>query len=205
MKNFIIPLLLCTAFLSACKSAHSVSKVAESAQATELVQSSAVTSTTLTDFISAVSMQADSVVLLLQSEPSSRTPVFQDLPDSALDATDTFKSNNSGLTPSKSSRKAPDKSNVGLPSAASPPNAIKVYGLHLNSSTVAENKCSLQTEDSVSSKAKASSAIEEKEKSKPPARAYAHYYLLGIITAIFTAAAIAVAIVIALIRRKMKK
>ena len=187
-------------FLSACRSAHSVSKVAESAQTTETSLTSAVTSTTLTDFISAISLQADSIVMWVQSEPSSRTPVFQDLPDSTLDAKGSFKSNNSGLQSTKSSRNAnaPDKSLVGLPSAAAPLNGIKVYGLHLNSSTVAENKCSLQTEDSLSSKAKNSSAFEEREKSKPPACAYAQYFIYGAI-------ATAIAIAIALIRRKMKK
>ena len=201
MKHYMFFLSLATLlFLSACKSAHSVCKVAESAQTTELVQSSAVTTTTLTDFISAISLQADSIVMWVQSEPSSRTPVFQDLPDSTLDAKGTFKSNNSGLQSTKPSRNAnvPDNSLVGLPSVAAPLNGIKVYGLHLNSSTVAENKCSLQTEDSVSSASKQVLFFEEKEKSKPPACARAQYFIYGAI-------ATAVAIAIALIRRKMKK
>lgn len=201
MKHYMFFLSLATlVFLSACKSAHSVCKVAESAQTTEQVQSSAVTTTTLTDFISAISLQADSIVMWVQSEPSSRTPVFQDLPDSTLDANGSFKSNNSGLNSTKSSRNAnvPDNSLVGLPSAAAPLNGIKVYGLHLNSSTVAENKCSLQTEDSVSSASKQDLHFEEKEKSKPPACARAQYFIYGAI-------ATAVAIAIALIRRKMKK
>lgn len=201
MKHYMFFLSLATLlFLSACKSAHSVSKVAESAQTTETSLTSAVTSTSLTDFISAISLQADSIVMWVQSEPSSRTPVFQDLPDSTHDAKGTFKSNNSGLQSTKPSRNAnvPDNSLVGLPSAAAPLNGIKVYGLHLNSSTVAENKCSLQTEDSVSSTSKQDLHFEEKEKSKPPACARAQYFIYGAI-------ATAIAIAIALIRRKMKK
>lgn len=201
MKHYMFFLSVATLlFLSACKSAHSVSKVAESAQTTETSLTSAVTTTTLTDFISAISLQADSIVMWVQSEPSSRTPVFQDLPDSTHDAKGSFKSNNSGLQMAKSSRnaKVPDNSLVGLPSAAAPLNGIKVYGLHLNSSTVAENKCSLQTEDSVSSASKQDLHFEEKEKSKPPACARAQYFIYGAI-------ATAVAIAIALIRRKMKK
>lgn len=170
-------------FLSACKSAHSVCKEVESAQQIETSQSSAVTATALTDFISAISLQADSIVMWVQPDLPSRTPVLQDLSDS----TQFDKSDNSGLTSPKSNRKA-----------NSPHNAIKVYGLHLNSSTAGESKCSLQTEDSASSTEKRDFTCEEKEKSKPPACAYASYFIYGAI-------ATAVAIAIALIRRKMKK
>ena len=173
-------------FLSACKSAHSVSKVEESAQTTEQVQSSAVTSSTLTDFISTISLQADSIIMWVQPETSSRTPVFQILPDSTLDGklgtpmpTDMVKTISHG-------------------SGALPNNAIKVYGLHLNSSSVAESRCSLQTEDSISSVSKQDLSFEEKEKSKPLACARAQYFIYGAI-------ATAVAIAIALIRRRMKK
>lgn len=201
MKHYLLLLSVAALlFLSACKSAHSVSKVAESAQTTETSLTSAVTSTTLSDFISAISLQADSIVMWAQSVPSSRTPVFRDLPDSTLSPDGSFKSNNSGLHTPKPSCNAnvPDNSHVGLLSAAAPLNGIKVYGLHLNSSSVAESRCSLQTEDSVSSASKQDLSFEEKEKSKPPACARAQCFIYGAI-------ATAVAIAIVLIRRMMKK
>ena len=173
-------------FLSACKSAHSVSKVAESAQTTETSLTSAVTSTTLSDFISAISLQADSIVMWVQSEPSSRTPVFQDLPDSTLDG------KHGTPTPTGTDKTAPRGSGV-LPN-----NAIKVYGLHVNAASTVQQTTAVQKADSLSSSAKTSSAFEEREKSKLPACAYARLYIYGAITA-------AVAIAIALIRRKMKK
>ena len=173
-------------FLSACKSAHSISKVEESAQTTEQVQSSAVTSSTLTDFISAISLQADSIIMWVQPETSSRTPVFQILPDSTLDGklgtpmpTDMVKSISHG-------------------SGALPNNAIKVYGLHVNAASKGQQTTAVQKADSLSSTAKTTSAIEEREESKPLARARAQYFIYGAI-------ATAVAIAIALIRRRMKK
>ena len=165
-------------FLSACKSAHSVSKVEESAQTTEQVQSSAVTSSTLTDFISTISLQADSIIMWVQPETSSRTPVFQILPDSTLDG--------------KLGKSIPSYS------GALPNNAIKVYGLHVNAASKGQQTTAVQKADSLSSMAKTTSAIEEREESKPLARARATYFIYGAIAA-------AVAIAIALIRRKMKK
>ena len=185
MKNFILPLLL-MAFLSACRSAHSVSKVAESAQTTETTLTSAVTTATLTDFISTVALQADSLIMLMQPDPLSRTPVLQGLPDSTLST--------------KPSRKPsmPDISSVGLASAASPHNAIKVYGLHVNAASQEQQTTAVQKADSISSSAKTSSTIEEREKSKPPACARARFIRYGVIAS-------AVAIAIALIRRRLKK
>ena len=165
-------------FLYACKSAHSVSKVEESAQTTEQVQSSAVTSSTLTDFISAISLQADSIIMWVLPDTSSRTPVFQLLPDSTLDG----------------------KLGKSIPSYSGtlPNNAIKVYGLHVNAASKGQQTTAVQKADSLSSTVKSNSSFEEREESKPLACARAQYFIYGAIAA-------AVAIAIALIRRRMKK
>lgn len=184
MKHYLLFLSVAMfLFLSACRSAHSVSKVAEAAQMTEHIQSSAASETTLTNFISAISLQADSLIMFVLPELSCRKPVFQGLTDS----TNVEQSDNSGLI---------QKNDDCI--TAKPINAIKLYGLNLNSSTAGESKSSLLTKDSVSSKTKQNVTTEEKENSETSTFSRVHYFIYGAIAA-------AVAIAITLIIRKMKK
>lgn len=187
--KYIFFLLFITSlfFLSACKSMHEVNKVVQSANAFETSQSSAFTASYLSDFISAFSLQADSIVVWVQPEPSFSSTVFQDLADSTGNDTLDYKSNNSGLL----SINNPNKSN-------SPHKALKIYGLNVASSVKDETSSFIKASDSVTAMANELFNAQEKNIKKPPEAIRVRCFVYGII-------AFAVAIAIALIRRKMKK
>lgn len=202
MRKFSIIILLLSILalallisLSACRSAHSVCKVEESAQTTESSLSSAMTFSTMTDFISAFSLQADSIVMWLHPRPSSRTPVFRDSDDSTvISIGDTQSAGGCGESLPLASGSVPHNA----------PDAIKVYGLRVKSSASEQKSGSVQASDSVASEAKRDSASKIEDKRSPKegfaSRAYTsvHYFIYG-------AMAAAIALVIVIIRKRLKK
>ena len=154
LHSLIIVLLL----LSACRATHTVSRVQEATLSSDSTRTHVDSFCTLTDFLSHYALQADSLIVWVQSGSSFSETELQDQPGPTLQT---------GCAPTGKTR---------VPRNAK----VKVCGLRLNAETHSQSNSSALSADSVSSLSKSASSTEVKEKEVKKSSCLREYVLFFI-------------------------